>query len=429
MRQLIIQVPRGEGQRAFAIVQTCQGANLMQFQAEDEDGPTDVVLAHVSNRQLDDVLKALEDIPEARVATIPQDVFIFRPATTEMPQQAREVEERSVVEIYLEGLQSISSWRGFLGYTVAAALLVWIGLFTNSIILLIGAMLIAPYAGPAMNVAIASARGDSMLLRHAVLRYFVALVITIVIAGAATLLLQQEIITPQMINTSQVSAVAALQPLIAGAGGALTLVQSSRSSLVSGTATGVLVAASLAPPAGMIGMASVLGEWGMVRAGVFLVLLQLVGINLAGMIVFRLYKLSPQRSRYDRGRRWLFPVSLGVSIVLMAGLLVWQFVNAPDLQRSSRSQQASAEIREVIDDSPLVDLVEVAARFTRAEEGQNTLLGVVYVQRRAHVTTSAEDIRAQLTRAIQGRLLEAGFNVTPLIDVSVLDPPPAAGSE
>jgi uncharacterized membrane protein len=94
------------------------------------------------------------------------------------------------------------------------------------------------------------------------------------------------------------------------------------------------------------------------------------------------------------------------------------------LQRPSRAQRANAEIQEVVDKSGVVELVEANVRFTGPKiEGQNTLLGVVYVQRRAGVTESSEQIRDQITRAIQTRLLEQGFNVTPLIDVSVLEAP------
>jgi uncharacterized membrane protein len=91
----------------------------------------------------------------------------------------------------------------------------------------------------------------------------------------------QRIASEQMISTSMISSVTVLLPLVAGAAGALNLSQSDRSSLVSGAATGMLVAASLAPPAGTIGMASAIGEWDLVRTGVFVLLLQLVGINLS----------------------------------------------------------------------------------------------------------------------------------------------------
>lgn len=72
----------------------------------------------------------------------------------------------------------------------------------------------------------------------------------------------------------------------------------------------------------------------------------------------------------------------------------------------------------------MAELVEVNVRFTGSNiKGQNTLLGIVYVQRRAGVTEDSEEIRSRITRAIQTHLLEQGFNVTPLIDVSVLEAP------
>lgn len=81
---------------------------------------------------------------------------------------------------------------------------------------------------------------------------------------------------------------------MAGATGALNLSRSDRSSHVSGAATGMLVAAPLAPPAGTIGMASAIGEWDLVKSGVFILLPQLVGINLSGAVVFGLFGLTPK---------------------------------------------------------------------------------------------------------------------------------------
>lgn len=88
------------------------------------------------------------------------------------------------------------------------------------------------------------------------------------------------------------------------------------------------------------------------------------------------------------------------------------------------TQRAAAQIQKVVNDSDLAELVEANVRFTSSNiKGQNTLLGTVYVQRRVGVTESSEEIRARITRNIQTQLLNLGFNVTPLIDVSVLEAP------
>jgi uncharacterized membrane protein len=78
----------------------------------------------------------------------------------------------------------------------------------------------------------------------------------------------------------------------------------------------------------------------------------------------------------------------------------------------------------VVNNSNLAELVEADVRFPNPNiKGQNTLLGTVYVQRKAGVTESAQQIRDRLTKDIQTNLLEQGFNATPLVDVSVLEAP------
>ncbi len=86
----------------------------------------------------------------------------------------------------------------------------------------------------------------------------------------------------------------------------------------------------------------------------------------------------------------MFAATLALTVAALIGLLTWQLSNP----------------------------------FTRSKiQGQNTLLGVVYVQRQLGVTASREEIAIALTRAIQTRLLEQDFNLTPLIDVNVLEVP------
>lgn len=422
MRQLIIQVPRGQGKTVLKTAKAHQGVNLAQFEANTDEQEIDVVLVHVSNGKVESLLEKLQNLPDLHITMIPSGIIALRPPASEAPDQVTNVEVRSPIEIFLASLQSVGSWRGFLGYAAVAGVVVWIGLYTNTVYLLTAAMLIAPFAGPAMNVAIATARGDRKILGRSLIRYFAALSLTIAIAAVLSLLVGQSIATPQMVQRSQVSTVAVLLPLAAGAAGALNLLQSERSSLVSGAATGMLVAASLAPPAGVVGMAVAIGRWDMISGGVFLLLLQLCGINLSAALLFRLFGLSTIGARYSRGKKMVFPGAIAVTIVALSGLLTWQFLNSPNLERASLTQRASTEIQQVVEAEPEAQLVEANVRFTRSTiPDQTTLLGIVYVQRQAGVTGSNTEIRDRIRRNIQARLKEE-FNVTPLIDVSVLEP-------
>ena len=424
MRQLLVHVPRGEGRAVLEFAGKHDATNFALLEADGGEGPLDVVVLHVSNEAVEGLLEDLQQLPDLRVSFFPRGVVTLKPPREQAPDQVTDVGHRSPVEVFLSSLQSIGSWKGFLGYAAAAGVVAWVGLFTNTSYLLVAAMLIAPFAGPAMNFAIGTARGDVSLLKSSVLRYFAALLTTSSVCALLSLVFRQEVETSQMVDASQISSTALLLPLAAGAAGAVNLVQSERSSLVSGAAVGMLVAASLAPPAGIIGMASAIGEWGMVASGLFLLLLQLVGINLAGALVFRAFGLKARGVRYERGKRRLFPVALAVTLAALAALLAWQFSSSPEFRRTTRAQRATAAIHEVVAESGLGKLVEADVRFTRANiPGQNTLLGVIYVQRDGAAPLGREEIRERLTRAIESRLLSEEANVTPLANVVVLDAP------
>lgn len=420
-----MQVPRGKGREVLEIAEKHKGVNLATFQADGVDESFDVVIAHTNNARVEDFIKELQGISPLYVSFAPQGFLTLKPPPEETPQQVTDVTALSPIEIYLSGLQSVGSWKGLIGYAIAAGAVVWIGLFTDAIFLLTASMLIAPFAGPAMNAAIATARGDSYLLGRSLLRYFGGILITIAVAAFLSFILRQEVATATMISSSELSATAVLLPLIAGFAGAFNLAQSQRNSLVSGAATGILVAASIAPPAGLIGMAAVIGKWEMVVSGLFVLLLQIIGINLSGSIVFRKFGLTPHNARYERGKAWVFYAALGATALMIVGLLIWQFWNSPSLQRSTREQRAAAVVQDAVDNSGIARLVETNVRFTRANiTGQSSLLIELYAQVQTGEPLSFEEnrrISRQLTDLIKSRIKEENFDVTPLVSVNVLE--------
>lgn len=425
MRQLLIQVPKGKGERVAARTEEFDPVNVAHLTAVTEQGPQDLIILHVANHHVGPVLDALSAIPDGQITLTPHEVLTMRPPDEEVADSIAHVEQRSPIEVWLNGLQSIGSWRSFLGYAIAAGIVVWIGLFTNTIYLLVAAMLISPFGGPAMNTSLATASGDADLLRQSVLRYAAGLVTLMLTTFLLSLGLQQDLVTTVMMEVGQLSTVAALLPVVTGAIGAMNLIEPERNSLVPGTAVGLLVAASLAPPAGVAGMALALQQWTLVTNALFVLALQLVFINFAGAMIFRFYGgLTAQGSRYQRGRRFIFTLSMVVSLIAGAGLLWFQLQNTPALQRSSRAQRAVAEAEQVLEESELATFVSAEFRFTEpTKQAGETLLGTLYVQRRPDVFLPDEAIETELVQEIQQSLLDEGFDVTPLVSISVLETP------
>lgn len=423
MRQILVQVPLGYGSKVKEFAAEAHAISTASMEGERDGMPVDVVITHLSNRRVETFVERVERLRDVHISFYPMGVLALKPPSSEAAKQVTDVQFLSPIEVFLAGHQSVGSWPGFLGYAAAAGAVVWVGLYVGSVYLLTAAMLVAPYAGPAMNSAIATASGEKILLRQSILRYVVALAVTIAVTFALTLMLGPEAPSARMIEESQISAVAVILPLVAGASGALFLLTSERSSLVSGAAVGLLVAASLAPPAGLAGMATALGRWDMVGSASFILALQLVGIHLTGAVTFRLLGLSHQGIRRGERGRLLFPVGLAISIVLLAGLFIIQFRDPVHLNRRTLVNDVAAAIEREI------SVRNVQPEYIRAEFMQTeparppVLLAEIFVREPPDRTVSLDSTSRALAEGVRQRLGERWPEISPLLDFTWVSGP------
>lgn len=419
----MVRVPRGEGARVLDVAARHDAVNLSRWEAAGQrDAPYDVVLVHLPNERTGPFADALEALPDVHLSFLDSGALALRPPADEVARQTRDVTPRSPLEIYLAGLQSIGSWKGFLGYAAIAGVVVWIALVTNTVALLVGAMLIAPFASPAVNAALATARGDGRLLARSLARYGAALVLTVAVAALLTVVFRQEQPTPQMVAVASISPAAFLLPLAAGAAGALTLCQSQRDSLVSGAGAGLLVAASLAPPAGVVGIGAALGRWDLAADAAFLLALQLVGIDLAGAAVFRLFGVGPRGQRYPHGHPWAARAAGAVLAAAFAGLLALQFgTPVPSLVRAGVEQRARRAATEAVRAQPGVRPLEVRADFPRPDGAADHPLLLRVAVERLPGAASAAVVRERTARRVAEAVAARVPRVTPLVDVTVLE--------
>jgi hypothetical protein len=71
-------------------------------------------MAFVSNREVETMLNAINPIEGVRITLFPHGVMAMYPPADKAPDQVTNVQARIPVEIFLSGLQSIGSWKGFL---------------------------------------------------------------------------------------------------------------------------------------------------------------------------------------------------------------------------------------------------------------------------------------------------------------------------
>ena len=225
-----------------------------------------------------------------------------------------------------------------------------------------------------------------------------------------------------MVSVSHISPMTVLLPIVAGFAGALNLIQSERDSLVSGAAVGVLVAASLAPPTGLIGMALNFGNWQLIRSGVFLLVLQLVVIQLSAALVFRfLGKVTIKGVRFADGKKYIFKLSIVISFIIAAGLLFWHFYEQPGLQKSGLTTQITETMRVALEEEfPEIETIEANARFTRGTlPDKNPVICEMYLYNR-NDSLPDELVKEEIRELLRRRIKAKDFNADPMFNITML---------
>ena len=361
MRQLILKIPKGHKKEVFDTIEEFKGKNTIFLPSEEND----VFITFLPNEKVNNFLKRLDDYEKPEINLIPRGVITMYPPASDAPQQVADVQPKSSLEIYLGGIQSVGSIKGLIGYSFAAGVIVWIGLYTTTIFLLVAAMLVAPFAGPAMNAALATAAGKKDLLLSSVKRYGLAIGTGILVSFIMTLIFPLKTLTPLMVEISQVSKVALLLPLISGFAGAINIVQSERDSLVSGAAVGILVAASLAPPVGLIGAGIYLMDWEIISSSVFRVVLQLLGIHLSATLVFYFFgKVTPSGVRFLKGNKNLTWLTSGFVILAIGAMMFWQFSQPPFLRKASMNTELTELLDQELDKLDYIKVINKDVSFT-----------------------------------------------------------------
>lgn len=412
MRQLLLQVPRGRGDDILVTAEGYERSNALVIPARTTEDERDLVLVHVPNDKVDRLLEEVQSDVDLHATLVPRGMLTLSPPADEPPEPLLDVSPRSPIEFLLFGLQSAGSWPTFLAYAVISSAVAWIGLYSGTVYLLTAAMLIAPFAGPAVNTAIGSASGRLRLLRHSIARYFAAIAVGATTAGLMALVFGQDVPTELMVELSSLSASYVLLPLLAGAAGALYLVQTEHSNLISGAAVGMLVAASLAPPTGILGAAVAIADWGMAARASYLITLQLTGINLVAAGVFRYYGLNARPVRLSHGRGAVWPVAVALSGVLFLGLAALPMIGGTTWEQRDLTLEARHGVVEVVRDLEHVELLDVTVRTAGFSEGH--LLVDVSLSTRPDL---ADEVRRSLPALITEQVTPTGMTMHVELDV------------
>ena len=266
----------------------------------------DVILCDVAREDASVVisdLKALDIHEDGSIALEEVDTAISRRAEEAeehapgAPADAvvwEEVEQRTSENVELSGV--------FLLFMVLAALLAAVGIYLDSEILIVGAMVVGPEFGPIAGFCVALVQRRPQLALRSGLALAVGFPLAITATYLATLLAKATGLTApdfdaadhQIANLiSSPDAFTVIVALCAGAAGMLSL-----STAKSGALIGVLISVTTIPAAANIGVAAAYGDQDGWTGSAAQLALNLTSIMVAGATV-----LAVQRMLYARRRR------------------------------------------------------------------------------------------------------------------------------
>lgn len=211
----------------------------------------------------------------------------------------------------------------YLSSIMLANLIALFGLLTNSVAVVIGAMLISPLMGPIFSLGLAFSLGDLALSRRAVRNIGISVGITVLVAALFTLLSPLKGVTHEILSRTRPNIYDLLIATFAGSAGALALC--TRKNYLF-TTTGVAVATAVIPPLSVVGYG--VGTWqpGMAMGGFLLFFTNLVAIVISSNFVFYLLRFRgslAEEPHYTARRRFQI---LGTVLVIISIPLVHTLV-------------------------------------------------------------------------------------------------------
>jgi uncharacterized hydrophobic protein (TIGR00341 family) len=218
-------------------------------------------------------------------------------------------------ELYEDIKNAARCSRVYLAMVALSTIVAAVGLYYNSVAIIIGAMVIAPLLGPNMALSLGTTLGDVSLLRRALLTAMAGIALAMALSVIFGVAVHVNPATPEVASRNGVGLGDLAVALASGCAGALAFTTG-----VSTTLIGVMVAVALLPPLVTCGLLLGGGHSASAMGALSLFLMNLICVNLAGVMTFLIQGIRPatwwEKDRATKATR----IALGLWVVLLAAL-------------------------------------------------------------------------------------------------------------
>ena len=281
---------------------------------EEADGRCAMrLLVKPAKRQavMDALQKALGTSETARILLLPVEVSLPHETDEDEDTGKSKKNGRSQLsreELYNHVVKNAQLDRNYLLLVCLSTIVVAIGLLTDNVAVVIGAMVIAPLLGPNIALALGSALGDTQLMWQSLKTGISGLALATVLTILLGMLWPFENTSIELMSRTHVGLEAMILAFASGAAAVISLTTGQAGVLV-----GVMVAVALLPPTATMGLMIGKAEYPLALGAGLLLAVNLASINLSAKLGFLFLGIKP--------RTWLEQQKAKQSVI--ANLMVW----------------------------------------------------------------------------------------------------------
>ena len=192
-------------------------------------------------------------------------------------------------ELYSDIVDSTKLTSTFILMTILSTLVVAIGLLKNNVAVIIGAMVIAPFLGPNVALALSACLADRELGNNSLKTLIIGSTIAVILSIGLGYFFNADTEIYEIKVRTQVGISDFLLALASGCAGVLAFTTGASSAVI-----GVMVAVALLPPLTVFGLLIGTGDFSNALAAFLLFCTNIVCINLAGVATFLSQGVSPR---------------------------------------------------------------------------------------------------------------------------------------
>ncbi len=254
-------------------------------------------------------------------ATLPRNEPEPANAPAQVVPEEKSPERISREEMYEDIKDAAECSRVYLAMVVLSTIVAVVGLYYNSVAIIIGAMVIAPLLGPNMALSLGTTLGDLPLLRRAILTALAGFATAIALSAIIGVLLQVNPALPEVASRNGVGPGDIVVALASGCAGALAFTTGVSTALI-----GVMVAVALLPPLVTFGLLLGGGHLILAMGALSLFLVNLICVNLAGVTTFLVQGIYPatwweqdqaEKATHTALKLWLAMLAVLVGLILL----------------------------------------------------------------------------------------------------------------